>query len=522
MNQIIFGEDARKKLKAGVDQLANAVKVTLGAKGRNVIISKDALNDVVTKDGVSVAKSISLNDPIENIGARQVKEIASKTEEFASDGTTTSIVLAQAILEEGYKLIEEKVNLVELKKGIDKAVSAVIKQLHKLSKKADNIEVQRQIAIVSANGDVETGNLIAETLQRVGKEGVIKVEESTNTETTVDFTEGLNLDNGYMSSYFINDREKLEVNFLNPLILLYDGYINNIKDLVDILTISVESTQPILIIAEDVEDSVVKTLAYNVSQGELKVACVKAPGFGDRRKEVLVDVATVTGGKVISKEEGTSLTDVTIEMLGQAERVVIKKELTTIISGQGKKEDILERAETLKNQIEQEEKGREKTFKEERLAKLTGGVALIKIGGYSDVEIKEKRDRVDDALGAVQAAILEGFVAGGGTSYIHAISVLDKVKTTNEDQRKGLEVIKKALKYPYYQILKNAGIEESEFLKTQYGMGYNVKTEKWTNLFKEGIIDPTKVSRVALENAASVIGTLLTTEVIIHNEESFM
>jgi chaperonin GroEL len=522
LNQIIFGEDAREKLKAGVDQLANAVKVTLGAKGRNVIISRDALNDVVTKDGVSVAKSILLNDPIENIGARQVKEVALKTEELASDGTTTSIVLAQAILQEGYNVIEEGVSLTELKKGIDKAVIAVTKQLHKLSKKADTIEVQRQIATVSANGDKEIGNLIAETLKRVGKEGVIKVEESSNTETKVEFTEGMNLDNGYMSSYFINDISKLEVNLQNPLILLYDGYINDINNLLPILTLSVENSRPILIIAEDVEESIVKTLAYNTSQGELKVACVKAPGFGDRRKETLLDVASVIGGIVISKEQGTSLLDVTLDMLGQSEKVIVKKEITTIIGGFGEKENILERVETLKNQIEQGEKGRERTFKEERLAKLTGGVALIKIGGFSDVEIKEKRDRVDDALGAVQAAIMEGFVAGGGTSYIHAISALDKVKTSNSDEKKGVEVIRKALHYPYYQILKNAGIKESEFIKTQYGMGYNVKIEQWTNLFKEGIIDPTKVARVALENAASVIGTLLTTEVIIHNEESFM
>jgi chaperonin GroEL len=522
LNQIIFGEDARKKLKAGVDQLANAVKVTLGAKGRNVIISRDALNDVVTKDGVSVAKAISLNDPIENIGARQLKEIATKTEDLASDGTTTSITLAQAILQEGYNTIDKSVNLTEFKKGMDKAVAVVVKQLHKLSKKADTIEVQRQIATLSANGDKEIGDLIANTLERVGKEGVIKVEESSNTETKVDFTEGMNLDNGYMSSYFINDIAKLEVNLQEPLILLYDGYINDINKLLPILTISVEQKKPILIISEDVEDSIVKTLAYNASQGELRVACVKAPGFGERRKELLLDVATVTKGTVISKEQGIALEDVAFEMLGQAEKVIVKKEVTTIIGGIGNKEDILERAETLKNQIEQEEKGRERTFKEERLAKLTGGVALIKIGGFSDVEIKEKRDRVDDALGAVKAAILEGFVAGGGTSYIHASSVLEKVKTNNEDEKKGVEVIRKALFYPYNQILKNAGITESEFLKTQYGMGYNVKTEKWTNLFKEGIIDPTKVSRVALENANSVIGTLLTTEVIIHNEESFM
>lgn len=524
MNQIIFGTEAREKLKSGVDQLANAVKVTLGARGRNVIISRDVVNTVITKDGVSVAKAIQLNDPIENIGANMVRNIANDTNELAGDGTTTATVLAQAIIQEGYDAIQAGANLTDLKKGIDKATAAVVKQLHKLSKKANTIRVQRQIATVSANGDKEIGNLIADTLQRVGKEGVIKVEESSNTETLVEFTEGMNLDNGYMSPYFITDRTKGVADLHQPYILLYDGYIQNIKDLVDILSISVERNRPMLIIAEDIEASALGALAYNCMQGELKIACVKAPGFGDRRRAVFEDIAALTGATVVSKEEGQTLADMTESMLGSAEKVNIKKESTTIIGGLGEKEDIEERVSLLKTQIEAEEKGRERTFKEERLAKLTGGVALIKIGGYSAVEIQEKRDRVDDALCAVQAAVLEGYLAGGGVSYIYAKKVLDNLKSDNVDEQKGIDILKSALYFPFNQILVNAGMVpdtvEADLFK--YGAGYDVKTENIVNMFKSGIIDPTKVSRVALENAASIAGTFLTVETIVFNEESFM
>lgn len=524
MNQIIFGAEAREKLKAGVDQLANAVKVTYGAGGRNVIISRDALNTEVTKDGVKVAKAIQLNDPVENIGANLVKEVASKTNDLAGDGTTTATVLAQAIIQEGYDAIKEGANLTDLKKGIDKATEAAVKQLHKLSKKANTIRVQRQIATVSANGDKEIGNLIADTLQRVGKEGVVRVEESSNTETIVEFTEGMNLDNGYMSSYFITDRNKGVADLHNPYILLYDGYIQNIKDLIDVLSISVESNRPMLIIAEDIEAAALGALAYNCMQGELKIACVKAPGFGDRRRAVFEDIAALTGATVISKEEGQTLSDMTEDMLGQAEKVNVKKEITTIIGGLGEKEKIKERVILLKNQIDTEEKGRERTFKEERLAKLTGGVALIKIGGYSPVEVQEKKDRVDDALHAVQAAILEGYLAGGGVSYIEAAKVLESLKLDNEDEQKGVNILKRALNYPFNQILVNAGMEDlaADANKFKYGTGVDVKTEKLVDMFKAGIIDPTKVSRVALENAASIASTFLTSECIIYNDESFM
>ena len=526
MNQIIFGEEAREKLKAGVDQLANAVKVTFGGKGRNVIIKKNSLKSEVTKDGVTVARAVVLNDPIESIGADLVKDVAILTDNSTADGTTTSVILTQAIIQEGSNLIKEGDNLTSIKKGIDKATIAVVKQLQKISSRGNSNRVQRQIATVSANGDKEIGNLIADTLQKVGKEGIVTVEESSNTETSVEFTEGMTLDNGYMSPYFVTNREKQVTDFKEPLILLYDGYIQNIKELVSILTISVESNKPLLIIAEDVESETLKTLAYNCIQGELKIACVKAPGFGDRRKELFQDIAALTGGTLISKELGQSLSEVTESMLGQADKITIDKEETTIIGGFGEKEDVKERVDLIKSQIESEEKGRERTFKELRLAKLTGGAALIKVGGYSEVEIKEKKDRIDDALGATRAVAEEGFVVGGGVSYIIASYVLKDLKPDNEDEKKGIDIIKNALTYPSLQILENAGMKKEgkveQIKKSPYGTGYNVVTETLTNLLKEGIIDPTKVSRVALENASSISSTFLATQCLIYNEDSFM
>lgn len=526
MNQIIFGEEAREKLKAGVDKLANAVKVTFGGKGRNVIIKKNSLKSEVTKDGVTVARAVVLNDPIESIGADLVKDVAILTDNSTADGTTTSVILTQAIIQEGYNLIKNGDNLTSIKKGIDKATLVVVKQLQNLSSKGNSNKVQRQVATVSANGDKEIGNLIADTLQRIGKQGIVTVEESSNTETSVEFTEGMILENGYMSPYFVSNREKQTTDFQKPFILLYDGYIQNIKDLVNILTISVESNRPLLIIAEDVESETLKTLAYNFIQGEIKVACVKAPGFGDRRKEVFQDIAALTGATLISKELGEDLSEVTEDMLGQSDSVTITKEETIIIGGLGEKEKVTERAELIKSQIDLEEKGRERTFKELRLAKLTGGAALIKVGGYSEVEIKEKKDRIDDALGATRAVAEEGFVSGGGVSYIVASHILNNLKSDNVDEQKGIDIIKNALTYPFLQILENAGIKKEDKVeqikKSTYGMGYNVVTETFTNLLKEGIIDPTKVTRVALENASSIASTFLATQCLIYNEESFM
>lgn len=530
MNQIIFGIDARAALKAGVDKLANAVKQTYGAKGRNVIISQSAMKSLVTKDGVTVAKSIELNDPIENIGASLVKETASKTNELAGDGTTTSTVLTQAIIQHGFNLIEPHHNLSLVKKGMEQATQAAVTHLQKLSKKANSHSTRKQIASISANGDKAIGKLVADTLKRVGDDGVVGVEEASIPDTTVEFIEGMKFDNGYMSSYFINNHAKATTEFTDPLILLYDGYIQNIKDLVNVLGVSVKAGRPMLIIAEDIEAHTLNTLAYNCSKGELRVACVKAPGFGDRRRAAFEDIAALTGATVISKEEGGDLSTAGEEVLGSSDKVALTKEQTSILGGKGSESEIFDRVELIKSQIAQEEPGRERTHKEERLSKLTGGAAIIRVGGFSDVEKREKGERITDALCATKAAIEEGYLAGGGISYIKAASSVLLLKTTNDNERLGHLIIHLSLLEPFKQILRNAGLEE-DFINENvsnimnnlpYGVGYNVLTEKMGNLIKTGVVDSTKVQRVALENAASIAGTFLTSEVIIYNEESFL
>jgi chaperonin GroEL len=526
LNQIIFGAEAREKIKSGVDQLANAVKQTYGAKGRNVIISLNAMKPKVTKDGVTVARSIELNDPIENIGAQMVKDVASKTNDLAGDGTTTATVLTQAIMNHGFLLIKESHNINAVRRGLDNATAVVVKELKKLSKKVSSYKTKVQIATISANGDKEIGTLVADTLTRVGDNGVVTVEDSSGTDTTVEFSEGMEFDNGYLSSYFVTNHEKATTEFVNPLILLYDGYIQDIKDLLTLLKFSVDSKRPLLIIAEDVEAITLNTLAYNCSQGELKVACVKAPGFGDRRKAAFEDIAALTGATIISKEEGGKLEDAESGVLGSSEKVSLTKDTTTITGGLGSKESIDNQIDLIKKQIASEPEGRERDHKESRLSKLTGGAAIIMVGGFSEVEKKEKGERITDALCATRAAIEEGYLAGGGVSYIQAARKILEIKPAHKDEGVGHHILHGALHEPFLQIIRNAGLNENDSFNTlgysKYGTGINVVTDQVVNLVKAGIIDATKVQRVALENASSIAGTFLTSEVIIYNEESFM
>ncbi len=514
---IKFDIDARDGLKKGVDALANAVKVTLGPKGRNVIISKSFGAPQVTKDGVTVAKEIELADPLENMGAQMVKEVASKTNDQAGDGTTTATVLAQAIVKEGLKNVAAGANPMDLKKGIDKAVGAIVENLKKQSKKVgDSSEKIKQVASISSNNDTAIGDLIAKAFGKVGKEGVITVEEAKGTETYVDVVEGMQFDRGYLSPYFVTDSEKMVTDLESPYILLFDKKISSMKDLLPVLEPVAQSGKPLLIIAEDVDGEALATLVVNKLRGSLKIAAVKAPGFGDRRKAMLEDIAILTKGTVISEERGFSLDNTTIDMLGTCEKVTIDKDNTTIVNGGGIAKNIKGRVNQIKSQIETTTSDYDKEKLQERLAKLAGGVAVLYVGAASEVEMKEKKDRVDDALHATRAAVEEGIVAGGGVALIRAKSVLSKVSVENADEETGLQIVAKAIESPLRTIVENAGGEGSVVVAKIMGgkadYGYDAKSEKYVEMFKAGIIDPTKVTRVALENAASVAGMILTTE----------
>ncbi len=514
---IHFNIEAREGLKRGVDALANAVKVTLGPKGRNVVIGRKYGSPVVTKDGVSVAKEIELESEIENMGAQMVKEVASKTADLAGDGTTTATVLAQSIVTTGLKNVAAGANPMDLKRGIDKAVAVTVESLKKLSKEIgdDNKKIE-QVATISANNDNAIGKLIAEAMEKVGKDGVITVEEAKGTDTTVDVVEGMQFDRGYQSAYFVTNTEKMVADLENAFILIYDKKISNMKDLLPLLEKVVQTGKPLLIISEEVEGEALTTLVVNKVRGTLKIAAVKAPGFGDRRKEMLHDIAVLTGGTVISEEQGRKLEDATIEDLGRADSVTIDKDNTTIVGGAGNKEEIKGRINQIKAQIESTTSDYDREKLQERLAKLAGGVAVLYIGAVSEVEMKEKKDRVDDALHATRAAVEEGIVPGGGIAYIRAVEALDKLEGANEDENTGIAIVKRALEEPLRQIIANAGGEGAIVVqKVKEGkddFGYNARTEQYENLIKSGVIDPTKVSRVALENAASVSGMILTTE----------
>ena len=515
---IKFDIDAREGLKRGVDALANAVKVTLGPRGRNVIISKSFGSPQVTKDGVTVAKEIELEDALENMGAQMVKEVASKTNDLAGDGTTTATVLAQAIVKEGLKNVASGANPMDLKRGIDKAVAKIVEHLAKQAKEVgSSSEKIKQVASISANNDDTIGELIAQAFEKVGKEGVITVEEAKGTDTYVDVVEGMQFDRGYLSPYFVTDSEKMVAELDHPYILLYDKKISTMKDLLPVLEPVAQSGKPLLIIAEDIDGEALATLVVNKLRGTLRIAAVKAPGFGDRRKAMLEDIAILTGGTVIAEERGFTLENATIDMLGTAERVSIDKDNTTIVNGAGKSDNIKARVAQIKAQIENTSSDYDREKLQERLAKLSGGVAVLYIGAASEVEMKEKKDRVDDALHATRAAVEEGIVAGGGIALIRAKNVLGKLKPLNADEETGIKIIFKALEAPLRTIVENAGVEGSVIVArvleaSRDAYGYNAKTGSYTDMFKAGIIDPKKVTRVALENAASVAGMILTTE----------
>ena len=515
--KIQFDIEAREGLKKGVDALANAVKVTLGPKGRNVIIGKSFGGPQVTKDGVTVAKEIELEDALQNMGAQMVKEVASKTNDLAGDGTTTATILAQAIVTEGLKNVTAGANPMDLKRGVDMAVKTVVDFLNKSAQTVGNSsEKIKQIASISANNDNAIGELITQAFEKVGKEGVITVEEAKGTDTYVDVVEGMQFDRGYLSPYFVTNSEKMESDLENPHILLYDKKISAMKDLLPILEPVAQSGKPLLIIAEDVDGEALATLVVNKLRGALKIAAVKAPGFGDRRKAMLEDIAILTGGTVISEERGFNLENTTLEMLGSSERVTIDKDNTTIVNGSGKKDNIKARVGQIKAQIETTTSDYDKEKLQERLAKLAGGVAVLYVGAASEVEMKEKKDRVDDALHATRAAVEEGIVSGGGVALLRSISKLDSVKANNDDQSTGIQIISRALESPLRTIVENAGGEGSvvvsKVLDGKDSFGYDAKSDKYVDLFKSGIIDPKKVTRIALENAASVAGMILTTE----------
>ena len=519
--QIFFDIEARNRMKKGVDTLANAVKVTLGPKGRNVVIEKKFGAPQVTKDGVTVAKEIELDDPIENMGAQMVKEVASKTADIAGDGTTTATVLAQSIISEGLKMVAAGANPMDLKRGIDKAVSLVVENLKAQSQAVGNDSKKiQQVASISANNDETIGKLIAEAFGKVGKEGVITVEEAKGTDTTVDVVEGMQFDRGYVSPYFVTNSEKMEVELQNPYILIYDKKISAMKDILHILEKVAQSGRPLLIIAEDLEGEALATLVVNKLRGTIKVAAVKAPGFGDRRKEMLTDIAILTAGTVVSEELGHKLEGADLTTLGQAASVTIDKDNTTIVGGKGAKKDIISRVNQIKAQVENTTSDYDKEKLQERLAKLAGGVAVLYIGAATEMEMKEKKDRVDDALHATRAAVEEGIVPGGGVAYIRAIESLDaKVRGQIADEQTGMAIVRRALEEPMRIIIENAGIDGSIVVqKVKEGKGdygFNARTEIYENLFKAGVIDPTKVARVALENAASIAGMLLTTEAVV-------
>lgn len=517
--EITFDTTARDRIKRGVDKLADAVKVTLGPKGRNVILDKKFGAPTVTKDGVSVAKEIELKDPIENMGAQLVKEVASKTADAAGDGTTTATVLAQAIFAHGIKNVAAGANPMDLKRGIDKAVVAVIENLKKQSKKIKDSSEIAQVATISANSDVEIGKMIANAMDKVGKDGVITVEEAKGTETEVKTVEGMQFDRGYLSPYFVTNTEKMEAELDAPFILIYDKKISSMKELLPVLEQTAQTGKPLVIIAEEVEGEALATLVVNKIRGALRVAAVKAPGFGDRRKAMLEDIAILTGGQVISEERGFKLENASLDMLGRAEKINIDKDNTTIVNGAGKKADIQGRVAQIRAQIETTTSDYDKEKLQERLAKLSGGVAILYVGAATEVEMKEKKDRVDDALHATRAAVQEGIIPGGGVAYVRAIEALKDVAVDNDDQSTGVNIIRLALEAPLRTISENAGQEGSVIVnKVREGKkdyGYNARENKFENFFDAGIIDPTKVARLALENAASIAGLLLTTEAVV-------
>jgi chaperonin GroEL len=522
---IKFNLSARDAIKKGVDALADAVKVTLGPKGRNVIIDKKFGAPIVTKDGVTVAKEIELSDPIQNMGAQLLKEVASKTADIAGDGTTTATVLAQAIVTAGLKNVTAGANPMDLKRGIDKAVLAIVADLKKQSKPvgADNKMIE-QVATISANNDSSIGKLIAEAMAKVKKEGVITVEEARGTDTTVEVVEGMQFDRGYLSAYFVTNTDKMEVVLENPYILIYEKKLSAMKELLPLLEKTVQTGHPLLIIAEDIDGEALATLVVNKMRGSLKVAAVKAPGFGDRRKAMLEDIAVLTNGVFISEEGGYKLENADLTYLGRAEKITIDKDNTTIVNGSGKKADINARISQIKAQIENTTSDYDKEKLQERLAKLAGGVAVLYVGAATEVEMKEKKDRVDDALHATRAAVEEGIVAGGGVAYVRATEALDKMKGDNDDETTGIAIIRRALEEPLRQIVANSGTTDGSVVlqKVKEGkgdFGFNARTEKYENMFAAGVIDPTKVSRVALENAASIAGMILTTECVLSDEK---
>ncbi len=518
-----YGVDARSSLKSGVDKLANAVKVTLGPKGRNVIIDKKFGAPLVTKDGVTVAKEIELEDAVENMGAQMVREVASKTSDVAGDGTTTATVLAQAIYREGLKNVTAGANPMDLKRGIDLAVTKVIEYVKSISKEVGGREEIAQVGSISANNDKTIGNLIADAMEKVGKDGVITVEESKSAETSLDVVEGMQFDRGYISPYFVTNSETMETIMEEPYILIHDKKISAMKDLLPVLEKIAQAGRSLLIIAEDLEGEALATLVVNKLRGTLKVAAVKAPGFGDRRKAMLEDIAVLTAGTVISEERGYKLENATLDYLGRAKKIAIDKDNTTVVEGYGKPEDIKQRINEIKAQIEKTTSDYDKEKLQERLAKLSGGVAVLKIGAATEVEMKEKKARVEDALHATRAAVEEGIVPGGGVCLVRAIKTLDKVKGENEDQNTGIKIIQKSLEEPLKQIAANAGLEGAvvlnKVLEGKDDYGFNAATEKYENLVKAGVIDPTKVTRTALENAASVSALLLTTEAVVYEKK---
>jgi len=518
--EIKFNIEARDLLKKGMDQLANAVKVTLGPKGRNVIVEKKFGAPMVTKDGVSVAKEIELENRFENVGAQLVKEVASKTADDAGDGTTTATVLAQSIVSVGLKNVTAGANPMDLKRGIDKAVTKIVASLKSMSHEVgEDYEKIKQVASISANNDEEIGKLIAEAMKKVSKEGVITVEESKGTDTSVEVVEGMQFDRGFISAYFVTDAEKMEAVLENPLILLYDKKISTMKDLLPVLEPVAQGGRPLLIVAEDIDGEALATLVVNKLRGSLKIAAVKAPGFGDRRKEMLEDIAILTGGVVISEEKGLTLDGAKLDMLGKCEKVTIDKENTTIVNGAGDKKNINARIAQIKAQVEKTTSDYDKEKLQERLAKLAGGVAVLYVGAASEVEMKEKKDRVEDALSATRAAVEEGIIPGGGVAYIRAISALEGFEGSNDDQNTGILIVRRALEEPLRQIVENAGLDGSVVVqKIKDGkddFGYNANTDKYEKLYAAGVIDPTKVARIALENAASIAGMFLTTECVV-------
>ncbi len=518
--EISFNTDARDQLKKGVDELANAVKVTLGPKGRNVIIEKKYGAPHITKDGVTVAKEIELDNAMENLGAQLVKEVASKTGDQAGDGTTTATVLAQSIVGVGLKNVTAGANPMDLKRGIDKAVAKVVDDIKKHAREVgDNYDKIEQVATISANNDAEIGKLVADAMRRVSKDGVITIEEAKGTDTTIEVVEGMQFDRGYISPYFVTNAETMEVEMEKPYILIYDKKISNLKELLPILEPAIQSGRPLLIIAEDVDSEALTTLVVNRLRAQLKICAVKAPGFGDRRKEMLEDIAVLTGGVVISEEKGIKLESATLDLLGTAEKVTVNKDNTTIVNGAGKKENIAARVAQIKSQIANTTSDYDREKLQERLAKISGGVAVLYVGAASEVEMKEKKDRVDDALSATRAAIEEGIVPGGGVAYIRAIDALEGLKADNDDERTGIEIVKRAIEEPLRQIVVNAGKEGAVVVqKVRDGkddFGYNARADKYENMFAAGVVDPAKVARVALENAASIAGMFLTTECVI-------